>query len=135
MDTTIVIYILWIVVILGIVARLLASDGWKLGPAFMDNGKFQLNVIPIIIFGALAAAPILQTVDLNANLIYLIFTVFVAVYGTPSALDHIGNFILPTPTTVTPSDSDTTTVTPETPEEENVEITAPEIAEESQKEE
>lgn len=99
MDIQILVYL---TVLMAVIARLFASAGWKITPAVDENGKFQLNVIFIIITGFMAAIPVVQSLNLLGDPIYILITAFTAVYGTPAFLDKVGTVVTPTPTPVEP---------------------------------
>ena len=87
----------YIPVVLGVVARIFASAGWKLTPAW-NNGKFQVNIIPIILVGFLASVPILNSINVTgADPVMAFITIFLAVYGAPAVLDKGLTSALPEP--------------------------------------
>ena len=95
---TIVLILAYIIIVIAVILRLIASEGWKLTPSFEDSGHFQINVILIIITRFLASIYILQTVTLTGNYITILesfITIFTATYGTPAALDPILTAALP----------------------------------------
>ncbi|OEC87875.1 MULTISPECIES: hypothetical protein [Methanobacterium] len=101
MDIQILTILAYIVILIAVIARLFRSAGWNLTPAYV-NGKFQINVIPIIIMGFVASIPIMDTVNLIGAItlqaqIALLFTIFTGVYGTTASLDYIGDLLTTTP--------------------------------------
>jgi len=98
MDIVILAYL---IVAIAVVARLLASNGWDWKPVIYPDGHFQLNFVFIIVTGFLAAIPILESVDLTVTTLYaqifVLFTIFTAVYGTPAVIDKVGTYVAPTP--------------------------------------
>jgi len=98
MDVMVLKALAIVVIFIAIVGRLWRSEGWARFPGFDENGKFQVNVIGIIITGVIGALPILDTLNFDAaTTLYLqlalLGTVFTGVYGTPASLDFIGTFL------------------------------------------
>lgn len=90
----------YLIVLLAVIARLFASAGWKLTPAIDEKtGKFQLNVIFIVLVSFVSAVPVLQSINLAGDPVYVAITIFMAVYGVPSVVDKVGTAITPTPVT------------------------------------
>ena len=88
----------YLLILLAVIARLFASAGWKLTPAIDEKtGKFQVNVIFIILIGFVTAIPVLNTVNLNGDPVYVAITIFLSVYGAPAVIDKVGTAITPTP--------------------------------------
>ena len=86
------------VIIIAVVARLLRSEGWSLTPTFEKDGKFQVNVIGIILTGVLGSLTILDTVNFSTAVtlqsqVALLWVIFSGVYGTPASLDFIGTLL------------------------------------------
>jgi hypothetical protein len=90
----------YLIVLLAVIARLFASAGWKLTPAIDEKtGKFQLNVIFIVLVSFVSAVPVLQSINLVGDPVYVAITIFMAVYGAPAVVDKVGTAITPTPVT------------------------------------
>lgn len=88
----------YLIVLLAVIARLFASAGWKLTPAIDEKtGKFQLNVIFIVLVGFVSAVPVVQSINLAGDPVYVAITIFMAVYGAPAVIDKVGTAITPTP--------------------------------------
>jgi hypothetical protein len=84
--------------VIAVIARLWRSEGWARFPGFDENGKFQINVIGIIVTGVLGSLTILDTVDFTTAVtlqsqLLLLWVIFSGVYGTPASLDFIGTLL------------------------------------------
>jgi len=95
--------VLYIVALVAIVFRIYAQAGYKLTPFYdKETGKFQLNIIGIIIAGFITAIPVINATPLTGDLVYTVLVVFMTVYGVPAVVDKFGTIITPTPTSEAP---------------------------------
>lgn len=91
--------ILYLVAIVAVIFRIWAQAGYGLVPFYKD-GKFQLNVIGIIITGFATAVPVVQSIVIVPDPWVSISTTFFTVAGVPTFIDKVVTKVTPTPEVV-----------------------------------
>lgn len=90
--------VLFVVAALAVIFRIWAQSGYKATPFWdKETGKFQLNVVGIIVAGVITAVPIINAVPVDGDFTYTILTTFMTVYGVPAVVDKVGTAVLPSP--------------------------------------
>lgn len=89
--------ILYIVAVLAVIFRIWAQAGYGLLP-FYKEGKFQVNIVGIVVLGLLTAIPVVNTmVIVGQDPITVIVTTFMTVYAVPQIADKLGTKLTPNP--------------------------------------